>query len=39
MPHLLIVILDDLKHMPALLQVWQTVGVPRVALTGHTSAL
>ncbi|MEJ2555510.1 MAG: CBS domain-containing protein [Anaerolineae bacterium] len=32
MPHLLIVILDDLKHMPELLQAWQTIGVPGVTI-------
>jgi len=28
MTHLLIVILDDLKFMPDLLQAWRTIGVP-----------
>lgn len=32
MPHLLIVILDDLKHMPELLQAWRTIGVPGVTI-------
>lgn len=28
MTHLLVVILDDLEHMPDLLQAWQAIGVP-----------
>lgn len=32
MPHLLVVILDDLERMPALLQGWQKIGVPGVTI-------
>lgn len=32
MTHLLVVILDDLKHMPELLQAWQMIGVPGVTI-------
>jgi CBS domain-containing protein len=28
MPHLLVVVLDDLERMPDLLQAWQTIGLP-----------
>jgi CBS domain-containing protein len=32
MTHLLCVTLDDLKHLPDLLQVWQAIGVPGVTI-------
>lgn len=32
MPHLLVVILDDLEHMPDLLHAWNTIGVPGVTI-------
>ena len=32
MPHLLVIILDDLEHMPDLLQAWKTIGVPGVTI-------
>ena len=32
MTHLMIVILDDLKKMPAILEVWRSIGVPGVTI-------
>jgi CBS domain-containing protein len=32
MPYLLVVILDDLAHMPDMLQAWKTIGVPGVTI-------
>jgi hypothetical protein len=32
MPHLLVVILDDLERMPELLEEWQKIGVPGVTI-------
>lgn len=32
MPHLLVVILDDLAHLPELLQTWRAIGVPGVTI-------
>jgi CBS domain-containing protein len=32
MPHLLVVILDDLERMPDLLKAWQAIGVPGVTI-------
>ena len=32
MPHLLVVILDDLERLPDMLQAWQAIGVPGVTM-------
>lgn len=38
MTHLLVVILDDLEHMPDLLQVWRAIGVPGVTILESVGA-
>lgn len=38
MAHLLIIILDDLKQMPALLQAWRAIGVPGVTILESAGA-
>src|SRR5512137_2034497 len=38
MAQLLIIILDDLKRMPALLQAWQSMGVPGVTILESAGA-
>jgi CBS domain-containing protein len=38
MVHLLVVILDDLKHLPGLLSAWQVIGVPGVTILESAGA-